>query len=57
MGELCVSRTATEAEGGVKAIVDQLQAMLADESIDPSVRHNIRIALVHLNTAARMMNE
>lgn len=41
----------------MRAIIDQLQAMLADESLDPAVRHNIRIALVHLNTAARMMNE
>lgn len=40
----------------MKEIIDQLQSMLADESLDPSVRHNIRIALVHLNTAARMLN-
>lgn len=38
-------------------IIEQLKAMLHDESLDESVKHNIRIALIHLNTAARILNE
>mgnify|MGYP007082272962 FL=1 len=41
----------------MKPIIEQLKAMLADESLDESVKQNIRIALVYLNTAVRINGE